>query len=409
MSAAIRICCAPPSLPGERAKLLTTNDWSQVGWASRVADRRGASLWFDGLEATGVKWEINPVRKANIAEDRTILGTRMTAARTRHIVIGNAHLLEVSPRAELIAFAQSLGADLTLVYENGTGRHLHGQGLVDVALENDWEHITFGDRPFTLDGTNITEDGSGEYDYEARTIGQSASDLPVYPATVPTIGFGHFRSYCRRALNASDFAQVDREYRATYGAIVAMPVITEKTVGLSAEQNLAGPTWAQTVTRLRAMQAALFRCGYLWAIDLSTVQHWHSVSQVAEPNFSDLLAIRDPQTAAIAILCSVGYSPGGMKKARFVGTASITTPDVPITLEPDAALILRVAAASTKTGEFTTKSEAGIREDIRFLAEQFGFPLRQIRGGAVRARPTFDSKNIILRPITEATQGAIAS
>lgn len=399
MTSTVRICIAPPTLPGERVHLLTTESWSQIGWAARPDERRSGSLWFDALAATGVNWEANPIVKLDLTRDRAILEARMRSGATRHIIIGNAHYLSKPIRSELVDFADHNNVDATLMYEDGMGTNDKNWGLVDDAHRLGWEQVSVPSSPITLDGTRVslTRDC---YHYAPPETASVSAGGGEFPAMIPTVGFGHFRHFCRTLLHPDEFAAVDREYTTAYQHALATTPTNPSTLAAEAAHLLRVADRNKALTRLRGMQAALFTLGYIWNLDIPTLHAWLEAfthSDVTDADYARLLQLRDPETAAIGVLASLGHTEQTTTAARLV-EGEVSTPAGQVRPTPTAARILRIAAETHSDRQTLVSCSPRVnRQQRQFLAEQFGFPLTVVRGDPQRARPLLQPDSIDLR------------
>jgi hypothetical protein len=366
----ISVCMTSEALPGERVGVLSKQDWSVLAWPARPADRRGASLIADGLAATGVDWRVNIPSRSTIEHDSAFLFARMTVGHTRAVVIGNAHYLTPPSRKVIEAITTKVGADLFYMYEDGTGTTLHGTGILDEAQRLGWLHIQDDELPV---------DSAGE------PPNPEPSDKPPgwCGVCVPDIGFPFFRHWCRRLLPAEQWILVDRSYRAAYEAVMGLPDVSMELLADCAATQLRTDTPAEMVTRLRAMQAAVFTRGFIWNIAIPDLDVWHSGSGFRLPtddDFRQLAKLDNPLTPAIAVLAAAGLTADEAKGAKIVDDKTVSTPSRNIRVSEEGMRHLRVLESTTNGQMLKGASPRQISEQIKFLSQQFGFPLAVARG-----------------------------
>ena len=367
----ISVYQTPDHLPGERAHNLVTADGAQIAWGARPDDRRGASLIFDGLAATGVDWRVNPPTRVDIDLDGRHLAARLRARGTRTIIITNAHYLVPTVRTVAISLAEAVGADLTFSYEDGHGTTLHQTGLLDDAERNDWPCYPEDEPPFTI---------PDPADNPPATATGPTSETD-FPPIIATVGFALFRAWNRHLLTPGQFRQVDDLYCATYYDVRNQDT-DASTVSRLANQHLAQPTRPQAITALRAMQAALFRNGVTWRLPLATLDAWLESTGSRPPTDHDyrrLQQLDDPQKPVVAILISLGYQANELHQVRLTADGYLTTPEKPPTAVPAAALLPLQVAADIYDGKLLTCSRPRTQIIIKELTQQFGFPLPQRR------------------------------
>lgn len=125
------------------------------------------------------------------------------------------------------------------------------------------------------------------------------------------------------------------------------------------------------------MQAALFRNGILWRLPLSRLDAWRESPSSVSPSDHDyhrLAHLRDPETAAIAVLAAHHIPIDLMSTTRLTG-ATVTGPDIEPTPIPEAALPPLLIAAELNNGALVNRSPRKISVTIKYLTQQFGFPL----------------------------------
>lgn len=367
----IRCYQTSPDLPGERYARLITDDGTQFAWAARPDDRLGASLIFDGLAATGVDWRVNPPLRVDIKNDGAHLVARLRVRGTNLIIITNAHYLVPPVRQVAINLAADVGADLVFSYEDGHGTTLHSSGLLDDAERYGWPCHPEDEPPFIVAAEPAAVEQAAQTD-----SGTS------FPPVISTVGFGLFRAWNRELLTAEQFTQLDQLYCHVYRHTRDQAEPDTETVARLAHQHLNQPTRAQAVTALRAMQAALFRNGILWRLPLSNLDAWRESPDsitTTDQDYRRLTELNDPHTAAVAVLASLNIPTDAMKGSRLDGT-TITGPDIDTTPVPEAALFVLRVAAEMNGGPLVTRPERNINSAIRYLAQQFGFPLPITRG-----------------------------
>ncbi len=389
MTATIRVSEQPLALPGERFHLLTRPDWSQVAWAARPSDRRGASLWFDGLASTGARWPDNPVTRVDVERDRAILTARLKQApQPRHLLIGNAHYLNASVRDAVIDLAASLNASLTFGYEAGHGHLLHGTGIVDQALANDWEQVVFHKNPpLIVKGTKVKRTRGGITQIPPASPPQQANadnspGTPPDSGTVPTVGFLHYRNWCRALLAPRQFRRLDRQYQRTFAAVLALGTLNRDSLLDLLHPLVVDSPWEQAVTHLRATQAATFWRGHTWPITLDDFSTWrHQPPAIlTDADFTLLEQQADPSAAPIALMTIHNMPRHSMLRATYNTTDHTITssrdPDHPISVPP-AARRLVGTAHDYFDGPLlgTTATARVIKKTQQFLALQLGLPL----------------------------------
>ncbi|MCO5298878.1 MAG: hypothetical protein M9886_02895 [Candidatus Nanopelagicales bacterium] len=367
----IRCYQTSADLPGERSARLITDDGTQFAWAARPDDRRGASLIFDGLAATGVNWRVNPPLRVDIRNDGAHLAARLRVRGTKLLIITNAHYLVPPVRQTAINLAADVGADLVFSYEDGHGTTLHSSGLLDDADKYGWPCHPDDRPPFIVP----------EEPVEVEPATQTDSGT-AFPAVIATVGFGLFRAWNRELLAPDQFTQLDRLYCDVYRHTREHTDPDTAVVARLAHQHLNQPTRAQALTALRAMQAALFRNGILWRLPLSSLDAWRESPDsvtATDRDYQRLTELNDAQTAAIAVLASLNIPFDAMRGSRLNST-TITSPDIAATPAPDTALFVLRVAAELNGGPLITRSQRDINYAIRFLTQQFGFPLPVTRG-----------------------------
>ena len=384
----IHVCTSPEDFPGERVRALTTGDWTTLGWTARPDDRRGASLLADGLEATGVDWRLSPVRRLETDEDRRHLIARCTSAGTHTLVLGNGHWTTQTSRRLIMGLAAEIGADLYLCYTDGEGTNAKNSGVLDDAA-------VFGWPVYAAD----------EFPLPRPTPASPSSQTPnsVYQAQppVPTVGFTMYRHWCKKLLSGAEFAHLDRWYHDAYTAAGTIDPHDRVSVAQLAIGQLADVGRAEAITRLRAMQAALFRRGVVWNLPISALDSWrrHQYRPVATPaDYARLSALATPRTAAAAVLASVGLRAGDM---GTITSADITgEPGTPTAgLGAQALRMLDVFRRYTDGQLFSGIQSRVIASDIKFLNFQFGFPLPDARGGSKAPRAHLDPDSLDLREV----------
>lgn len=385
----ISVYQTPPHLPGERAQQLTTIDGTQIAWAARPDDRRGASLIFDGLAATGVDWRVNPPLRVDINGDGRHLMARLRVRGTQRIIITNAHYLVPTVRTVAIDLAGQVGADLIFTYEDGQGETIHGTGLLDDADRYDWPCYPEDEPPFHIPTPphTATTTSAGDTDPEVR-----------FPPVIATVGLGLFRAWNRHLLAPQEFAALDGLYCTTYYETRSHDT-DPATISTLASRLLAQPLRAQSITALRAMQAALLRNGVIWRFPLSTLDAWRASSQSREPTDHDyerLLQLSDPQKPAVAVLVSLGYPIDTLTNVRLTSDGHLSSPNFPTKTIPESALMPLRIAANLNNGALVTVDARRINAIIRELTQQFDFPLPQLRGRPEYRRPILDPGRLAL-------------
>ena len=417
MTPPIRVSEQPTSLPGERVQLLTRPDWSQVAWGARPSDRRGASLWFDGLASTGVRWQDNPLTRVDVDRDRAILAARLhQSPQPRHILIGNAHYLRPSLRDEVIEFAAEIGAALTLGYEPGQGHLLHNTGIVDEALANDWEQVIFHKNPaLIVEGTEVRRTRGGirqdtQRNTENTDAPQDFDETPTDSGTVPNVGFLHYRNWCRALLPPDQFRGLDRHYKRTFMATLDLPVIDRDRL-LDLLHSLAHDTpWAQALTHLRAAQAAAFWRGHTWPITLEDFSAWrhHGPATLSDADFALLEQQADPAAAPIALMTISNLSRHSMLRAAYDPTTHQITssrePDRHIVVPRPARRLIGIANDYFDGRLLRTTTARAIKRTQQFLALYLGLPLT-VNESYSKIHPDLRRDQIPqLRPIPGAPQ-----
>lgn len=388
----IHVCTSPDDLPGERVGSLTTEDWSTVAWCARPDDRRGASLVYDGLVATGVDWRANPAVRLDIDTDLRHLRARLHVAHTRTLVLGNAHWTTPTARKTIIDLAQQTGGDLYLCYTDGEGTTSKNSGILDDAHRHGWavhpsEEFPLG-RPICSDPQQKATDES-----PARSV-----------PGLPTVGFPMFRHWCRQLLRADDFRTVDRWYLDAYRAASAVAPEDRQAAGELAAAQLAAGSRSETITRLRAIQAAWFRAGVVWNLPISTLDAWRSHEFTPKPTRADyarLSALHNPRTAAVAVLASVGVDTEDMPAitaADIAGADGTATAGLP----REALRPLAIHHAHTGGALLRQERPRTLAQEIKYLTTQFDFPLQVRRGPRTTSRHPLHPDALDLRPYTKA-------
>lgn len=384
----IRVGEQPLHLPGERFHLLTRPDWSQVAWAARPSDRRGASMWFDGLASTGVRWQDNPVTRVDVERDRAILTARLKQApQPRHLLIGNAHYLNPPVRDAVIDFADSLQADLTFGYEAGQGHLLHGTGIVDQALANNWEQVIFHDNPaLVVKGTKVKRTRRGIRQVTPPPAGEHSPTSDAATAaedrlTVPTVGFLHYRSWCRSLLSPTQFREIDDHYQRTFVAILALRTLARDILLDLLHPLVVDASWDVALTHLRATQAAAFWRGHAWPITLEDFSTWRHASpaRLTDADFPLLERQADPGAAPIALMTIYDVPRHHMQRATYHPRSHrITTsrdPDLAIVVPPAARRLISVSNEYFAGPLLGNTSARSIKRTQEFLAQHLGLPV----------------------------------
>ena len=382
------ICCyqTPTTLPGERWARLITPDGSQFAWAARPDDRRGASLIFDGLAATGVDWRVNPPIRVDIADDGDRLVARLRVRGTKQIIVTNAHYLVPPTRQIAIDLAQRVGADLVFSYEDGHGTTLHRSGLLDDADRFGWPCHPETEPPFTIAPVD-------------RAPTDERSEPSPFPPVIATVGFGLFRHWNRQLLTSREFTHLDELYCSAYEQTRAVADPDTEQIAALAHTLLNRPTRPAAITALRAMQAALFRNGVLWRLPLSSLDAWRESPDshtITDHEYRRLTKLHNPETAAIAVLAALQIPTNEMQNARLTGsTLTIPGKAAPVAV-PDAAIFPLQVAAELTGGPLVTGSQRQINLTVRYLTQQFGFPLPAPRGQTDQRRPLMHPDDLIV-------------
>lgn len=392
------VCAAPEDLPGERTTHLTTPEWSTLGWAARPSDTHGASLIYDGLAATGVDWRVNLASKLDIVSDRAHLQARLRTADCQCLAIGNSHYLTPSVRKVALTLAGSIGADLYFIYEDGSGTNIKQSGVLDEAERRGWTVLSAQEFPFDtprpapLPCTDTANDSSTS----KHTFGEA-------PLTVPTVDFTMFRAWCRSLLTPQDFTTIDRWYREAYDHASRLDIHDREAISALAVEQLHDRRRAEAITRLRGMQAALFRNGAVWNLRLTALDGWRSGGERPTPtdhDYARLVQLRDARTAAVAVLASLDITPQQMTTLSWEDMSAqpgtCTEGLTAAALRP-----LSILRELTNGDMLRTTSPHRNAISIKFLAYQFGFPLKVDRAKNGRATSVLDPDALDLRPYSQ--------
>ena len=391
----VQICVAPSEWEGDYAQSLTTDDWSHVGWTARPADRRGLSLISDALESTGVDWRVNPCIRLDVEPEMKHLIARLSVAETQDLYVGNAHLLNTTCRNLVITLSQAVSAGLTLFYEDGFGSNDKNNGIADYAQRMGWPHTLAGD-------CSLPQPQEGPVS-STKTATQKREGS--FPDVVPTSGFPYFRHDCLKTLAKREFANVDREYKAAYRHILALPSLTPEALAEVAE-TLPHDHPALSLTRLRGSQAACFKRRCLWKVRPADLHTHLDRKRSRTPRLRDyerLLQLRDPQYGAIAVLSAHGLSGEEMVKATLVVTGVLQVSGRQIELTPLENRVLEISAA-TLDGPVVDYGKLRIAQIQKFLRYQFNFPLGNPRGGARSPREPLAADSIQLAKFPAGVQ-----
>lgn len=366
-------------LPGERFRRLITPDGTQMAWAARPGDRRGASLIFDGLASTGVDWRVNPPLRVDIDNDRAHLVARLRARGTTKIIITNAHYLSSPIRQVAIDIAAEAGTELVFAYEDGHGTNERKCGLLDDADRLGWSCYPEDEPPFTI----LDERAPQISGPDGTVDGEPNNGHPAdFPTLIATVGFPLFRNWNRQLLPEPEFAAFDRLYCSAYSATLETDT-TPEAISRLAQQLLEQPLRTQAITALRGIQAGLFRLGVLWKFtlsDLDKVRTSTEARQATDHDYLRLQQLHDPNHAAIAALIGLGYTPEELPHLRLSDDNHITSPDKEPKVVPAAALLPLQVAADLNDGKLVSGGNRVISAAISALTGLFEFPLPQTSG-----------------------------
>lgn len=164
---------------------------------------------------------------------------------------------------------------------------------------------------------------------QSHASGTLAQD--VKEPIVPTVGFGLFRNWCRQLLTHDEFAAIDTWYQDAYQAAATIDPHQPEEVAALAVRQLGDVGRAEAITRLRAMQAALFRRGVVCNLRVSALDAWRRhqhIPAATTRDFARLTALSHPRTAAVAVLATIGLMHSDMRAvtpADVIATAGTIT------------------------------------------------------------------------------------
>lgn len=240
----------------------------------------------------------------------------------RHVVVCAAENLPTDCLITLNEIVITAGADLTLLYGYDTGEGVRTWGEEQAAADVEWDSI----EPLLPPPTRNNADSGSR---------------PLFPEEVPWVDFPLYRATCRRLLSPEDFETVDGLYRDTFRTVRdAHSATTDDASSLL--QHLLQQTHqpAETITILRATQAALLTQGQLLKVDL---RHLYLVTAQGHHQRLDDSSLRlltnetEPHIAAIAALTDAGLTTDAIHTLRIRDiTPEGDLPDSPQPLLPEA-------------------------------------------------------------------------
>lgn len=388
----IHVCTAPDDIAGEQVWRLSSPDWSTLAWTARPDDRRGASLISDALAATGVRWQHNPAIRLDTNLDLRHLRARMHVARTSALVLGNAHWTTSPSRRVILDLADDAGCDLYLCYTDGEGTTVKGTGILDDAYRNQWTVHPAEEFPLArIDRATPTAT-------EVPKGGFPGSEEAPVP-DISTAGFELFRHRCREILDGQALSQVEGWYADAYRAVLELDPADRTALSALAVDQLAQGSRSRAIARLRGMQAAVFLSGQLWTMSIPALDDWRAQGHAPRPTAQDyarLAQLRSPRTAAVASLSGAGLTPKAMieiTREDICGSPGSATEGLP----DEALRPLAILEHFTRGRLLGNEVPRVLSRDVKFLSQQFGFPIHLSRGGNHRARHALEPESLDLR------------
>jgi hypothetical protein len=333
-------------------------------------------LGQDLLVAFGKDTDVTGVgRRAD--EDWAVLPAWFEAHRVHQLFVTRTETLPGPLWDDLLGLADDVDVDVTFVAYRPAGDTYHQllarHGFTDTTIEDVLASLPGDEEPAIVD------------------------DQGRFPA-VPADGYLTFLATCRRLLEPDDYARVEARYidaaTAARAWLEAAATVDEATVVAGLRAAIAGcSSYHETVTVLRAHQAAAHNAGWLITIDpmrFTATAEQANQAAVRDPGtWKALAAYRAPYRAAACALAALDWSVDEVLALRIdqVGLDA----DDPVGT---------IGETVERSGHGTDHVPAGAAV---YLRAQVAYRRRQ---GAERADPLFAEGNRLLteRTIVDAVR-----
>ncbi len=355
----------PPDLAlWRRLAALNDPDTGRIAVSVRPGIRRGSWLGQDLLRCLGGRTDVTGAGR-NMDEGWAWLPAWFRGYHVRELLVLHAEILLPRLLDPLLLLTASLDLDLWLLSERLSDEQaLHRQTWTTDTLS--WSDLT--------------------WPWPAR----SHPDPPEEPfPAVPDADFVRFRAVARDTLSAESFLRVDRLYSAELARGLAFArdgSITKRSCRDALAALVARcRTLPEMTTALRALQAALFRKGWLLHADLrQLLNRWDGVVAPDPVAWSALRAYRQPWRGAVCVLAGAGCSIEQMQALRMRDVvcdgSELSIEGERISIERAASVLLRAQRELRRTDGATDDDLFLVRSD-RPLGDR---PIVQLLAAAAR-------------------------